>query len=134
MTITPKHYAILLEEISEISNMREQEKEIQALAMVMVKHHHEHWIDAIGRAAQALRVNLDVIPVAITTARALLPSDQTLIHQSLERELGKSVLCRFIVKPKLVGGATIRVRHCLIDASFQRQLTALRLHLTTHYV
>lgn len=133
INVTPRHYAFLLEEIAEMKDESEREKELQALALYMMKHHHEQWIDAIGRAYDAMKSGQEVVEIVVRTAKALSAEDLRLIGASLEKELNKSVKLKSEIDPSLIGGAQLRVNHMVIDDSFHHHLNQLRLFLTSYY-
>ncbi len=68
--------------------------------------------------------------IAVTTASEPSPHTAESIVKALEKTAGAAVEIEWKTDPTLIGGAVIRRRDTLLDASVKRRLELLKRHLT----
>lgn len=128
--ITAQHYAELLEHWSDQASFSELRSRIALLAKWIVARGQRHRLSAIEKAWEQLELKKgSVVSVEIATAYALNPKDRATLVEQLEHHLEKKIILTEKVKPKLIGGAQLRVLDRQWDGSVKEQLHQLHLRL-----
>ncbi|MGE5478833.1 MAG: ATP synthase F1 subunit delta [Chloroflexota bacterium] len=76
------------------------------------------------------RVENNILPVTITTAREISGEAQANIISKLSQSFGKTILPSYKIDPGIIGGTKIQVDDWMFDASLAGKLDALRERLT----
>lgn len=105
---------------------------VLSIVEVIVSSGH---VDILGDVAEAfsslVEEELGVIPAEVTTAVPLDDALRASLAAKLESSLGKRVVLREQVDPKILGGVIIHVAGRVLDGSLLKQLNGMRQALAT---
>jgi len=99
--------------------------------LMVIEHQRESELSGICRNFIGLvKADEGILPAVVTTANQLSPEVLAAIHQSLERETGKSIELTHKINPAIIGGMIIRIEDFQYDGSISAQLKKVRAALT----
>lgn len=125
--ITPKHYAVLLAELTEDLSHQEIERVVKKFVLLLVGRNqlslaekivyefHHHYLKIAGQREGEL-----------TSARPLPEREKKEIERALAGLLKQEVILRDKIDRTLLGGVLIRFPDLLIDASLKGRLQSLK--------
>jgi F-type H+-transporting ATPase subunit delta len=102
------------------------------LFSLLIRNRRESYLDLIYAEFLAARAEAEgLVPVCVTTARALEDGERTRLIANLEAALGQRVTLEEHVDGSLLGGARIETDGRVIDGSLRARLDGLRARLQT---
>ena len=89
-----------------------------------------HQIDVVRVSlAKELDQRAGVVSAEVTTARALVTTEQEALLNQLQQATGKQVKVNFNIDPEIIGGVVTRIESLIYDGSIKNQLALMKQQL-----